>query len=67
MNRRQRNFYDRDPSDQRWMTENTWCDVCGEADLGITEPNEYAEDGEVYLEGKCRKCGGRVVTRVTEE
>lgn len=66
MTRKQREFFRRDTNEQRWMTENTWCETCEEADLGLSDPNEYEENDQVFLEGKCRKCEMRVVTHVTE-
>jgi len=52
-----RDFQARSQADQKWLQENTWCDTCGLADLGIRDPHEYAEGGAVYVEGICRSCG----------
>jgi len=30
------------------MLQNTWCDVCGKADLGMSEPQEYEEEKDLY-------------------
>jgi hypothetical protein len=49
------------------MLQNTWCDTCGEADLGISSPREYEEKGRVYVEGQCRKCGQAVRSEVVEK
>jgi len=48
------------------MVENTWCDHCSKADLGLIDPLEYEEDGQIYLEGKCKACGKRVVSKIIE-
>ncbi len=48
------------------MSENTWCDRCNEADLGISSPQEYEENGKVYIEGTCQKCGETIRSEVTE-
>ncbi len=55
-----RNFYDRPPEEQEWLLENTWCDICNESDLGLTEPHEFEEDGEVILAGLCSRCGNQI-------
>ena len=66
MTRIPRDFRRRAELEQRWLTENTWCERCSQADLGITDPVEYEEDGRVLIEGKCRRCGERVVSSVAE-
>ncbi len=62
-----RNFFSRDIQEQRWLLENTWCDVCNAADIGLTDPIEYEENNEIFIEGKCRKCGSRVVSTIIEK
>lgn len=59
-----RKFTDRNPDEQRWLTENTWCDACCEADLGISSPAEYEEKGRVFVEGNCSRCGARISSEV---
>lgn len=66
MTRIERDFTARPDEEQTWMIQNTWCDACREADLGLTSPREYEEDGHVYVEGKCRKCGRSVRTEVID-
>ena len=66
MARTRRSFEQRSAEERRWLIENTWCDTCDAADLGLTDPVEYEEEGEIILEGKCRKCGGRVVSTIGE-
>jgi hypothetical protein len=52
-----RDFRARPQEDQKWLQENTWCDTCDLADLGIPDPHEYAEGGALYVEGNCLRCG----------
>ncbi len=59
-----RNFYDRSQNQQRWLTENTWCAVCGEADLGLTSPGEYEQNGRIFIEGRCSKCGALISSEI---
>lgn len=67
MARIERNFGGRDAQEQRWLVDNTWCDFCAEADLGLTDPVEYAENGQIFVEGKCARCGRPVVSSVGEK
>ena len=64
MSRKEPQFSDRPQSEQEWMLENTWCDQCGAADLGMIDPFEYEEDGIVYVSGSCKKCGETVKSEV---
>lgn len=66
MTRKSRDFTQREESDREWMIENTWCDRCGKADLGIIDPAEYEEDGAIFVEGKCRICGSVVRSQIDE-
>jgi len=49
------------------MLNNTWCDECGEADLGMHSPHEYEENGQIFVEGLCRRCGHVVLSEVRDE
>lgn len=60
----ERNFFARDTFEQEAICENTWCDACGEADIGLLHPREYEEDGQVFVEGVCAGCQSRVVTSI---
>jgi hypothetical protein len=60
----QRDFSQRSAFEQDWLVENTWCDACGEADLGLVDPVEYEEIGRIFLEGACARCGARVVSEI---
>jgi hypothetical protein len=55
-----RDFNARPYTDQKWLLENTWCSACGAADLGMRDPSEYEEDGAIYVEGCCLRCGSAV-------
>jgi len=61
-----RNFFARPADEQRAFSKESWCDSCGEADLGIASPVEFEKDGKVYVEGKCPRCGTRVITEILE-
>ena len=65
--RKNLDFSRRPWSERQWMLENTWCPGCAEADLGMTDPVEYEEDDQVFLEGSCSKCGGRVVSEIHDK
>ena len=66
MTRIKKDFSSRDPSEQSWLLENTWCDRCNAADLGMSDPVEYEEDGVVRVEGRCHRCQARVVNVIEE-
>lgn len=61
-----RNFFARPADEQRALSKESWCDSCGKADLGIASPVEFEEDGMVYVEGKCPRCGIYVITEIVE-
>jgi hypothetical protein len=61
-----RDFFARDQIDQEYICENTWCDTCDEADIGLLNPVEYEEDSRVFVEGACARCLSRIVTEITE-
>jgi len=67
MSRTQRNFTARSAEEREWVLNNTWCDGCGEADLGLSLPQEYEEAGRFYVEGRCRKCGEVVRSEIIEK
>lgn len=64
MAKTERDFYDRPLDERRWLENETWCDSCLQPDLGLVEPHEYEENGAVFIEGKCRTCGGRVASKI---
>ena len=61
-----RDFFARDQFEQEWIYENTWCNACDAADIGLLSPIEYEEEGHIYVEGSCARCSGKVVTELTE-
>jgi hypothetical protein len=42
--------------DKDFFLNDSWCDKCSEADLGIVEPEFYIENERQYISGKCTKC-----------
>ncbi|MDB2525991.1 hypothetical protein N9X53_04840 [Mariniblastus sp.] len=60
MTRKPRNLNARDQFERDCLIENTWCDHCSVADLGIDKPSEYEDDGHVFIEGICRGCGNMI-------
>ncbi len=67
MTRKLRNFYDRSPSERDFLMNDTWCDYCQKADLGLDNPLEYEIDGKLFVEGVCKKCSKKVKTEVIED
>lgn len=49
---------------QSWASTHTWCDRCAKADLGMSEPRTVKYGGDVFVEGRCNKCGTEVRTRI---
>jgi hypothetical protein len=62
-----KDFASRSPVEQESFIRNTWCDKCQLPDLGLTDPVEYEEDGACYIEGRCRRCRVRVVSKIHEK
>lgn len=50
--------------DQNWFLENTWCDICQRADLGVKEPREFRENGREFFIARCLVCGHECTTEV---
>ncbi len=63
--RRKRDFQQHEPALREWLLNHTWCEKCAAADLGMDNPHEYEEDGILYIEGNCLKCGS--IVRATIE
>ncbi|WP_027857065.1 hypothetical protein [Marinobacterium jannaschii] len=63
----ERDFFQRDPEEQKAFLEQTWCDSCMEVNLGMEEPAEYELKNTVFIEGKCKRCGAVVLTEITED
>ena len=62
-----RDFFARDEDEQKLFTEQTWCDACGQADLGMHTPIEYALGDSIFIEGQCNQCNSPVVTELSED
>ena len=61
-------FYKEIPEvEQQWYLEETWCDHCDEADLGIVNPKLCTEDDKMIVEGECKKCGNVVSSEIVEK
>ncbi len=67
MSRTERDFFQRTDEDQQAFLTQTWCDHCMAADLGMTDPQEYEEEGVLVIEGTCKKCGNPVTTELTDD
>lgn len=52
---------------QQFVKENSWCNKCSKADLGIVGPSLYIEDGVTFVEGSCKICGERCVSALEEK
>jgi len=63
----ERDFNLRAEDDKNAFLEQTWCDACQEVNLGMIEPIEYEQNDTVFIEGKCAKCGGLIITELTDE
>ena len=48
------------------LLNDTWCNKCGQADLGITHPELYVENGSNYISGKCSTCGTKCISEIIE-
>lgn len=61
-----REFDERKPQDKEWFLQNTWCDFCEKADLGMERPTEYEQNGKIYISGFCLICGNEVKSEIIE-
>ncbi len=50
-----------------WILENSWCDSCNEADLGMENPVEFEQDGKIFVEGNCSQCGASIQSALEEK
>ena len=60
MPRTPRDFSKRDAVEQKFILAETWCDTCKQADLGMVDPIEFEEDGDIIVEGHCARCGAAI-------
>lgn len=63
----ERDFFARDADEQQAFLEQTWCDNCMEANLGMEAPVEYVQNDTIFIEGKCKRCGEVIVTELTDD
>jgi hypothetical protein len=62
-----REFTDRPFTDREWHLQNTWCDCCGIADLGMDRPTEFEINGRIFLSGFCLECGHEINSEIVDE
>ena len=65
--RQERDFSARSVDEQKAFLEQTWCDECQQANLGMSNQREYLFKGIIFVEGDCNGCGHPVLTELTEE
>ncbi|MEP0073763.1 MAG: hypothetical protein ABJE79_13770 [Marinomonas sp.] len=63
----ERDFYARSAEEQKDFLSQTWCNACGEVDLGMINPKEFETPERVWIEGDCVKCGQKTITEIVEE
>jgi len=61
-----RNFSTRSESERRSILKNARCENCAEIDLGMLDPFEFEEGGEILVEGRCARCGDEVSSAIDE-
>ncbi len=44
--------------------DDTWCDHCSKADLGIVKPELYIEDNRQFITGSCKVCGTHCTSEI---
>jgi hypothetical protein len=64
MKRKYLNFEELDECDKEWFLNETWCDICDKADLGLKEPSIYVEAKKTFIEGKCSVCSNPVISEI---
>lgn len=62
-----RDFTARDSEEQQAFLQQTWCDHCQAADLGMHTPIEYEVEGTIFVEGRCSRCERPVYTELTDD
>ncbi len=63
----ERDFTARSEEEQQAFLQETWCDNCQQANLGMKNPREYLYKGVVFIEGDCLRCDNVVLTELTED
>lgn len=62
-----KDFHLRPIFEQEWLIENTWCERCQKADIGIENPNEFEKNGKLYISGFCKSCGSELTSEINNE
>ena len=62
-----KDFYLRPIDEQEWLIENTWCERCQKADIGIENPTEFKKNGKLYISGFCKSCGIELISEIKDE
>jgi hypothetical protein len=52
------------PDMLQWCLDNTWCDKCEAADLGMQSARQVEAEGRIYIEGICNRCGEPVRSEI---
>ena len=47
--------------------EDTWCEKCQKADLGIDDLEMFIEDNIKFVSGKCKVCGSICTSEIIEK
>jgi len=53
--------------ERKVFIENTWCELCDEANLAIFKQNEYEINGNTFILGYCRRCGTKILSEIIEK
>jgi hypothetical protein len=56
-----------DDIDRSMYLDDTWCDNCSKADLGIDKPELYIEDNRQFISGYCKICGDHSISEIITE
>ena len=57
-------FSSLDEVERTMYLEDTWCEECSEADLGIVNPEMYIEDNRKFISGICKLCGAKCISEI---
>ena len=67
INKNNCHFLLHDFSERKVFIENTWCELCDEANLAIFDQNEYEINGSKFILGYCRRCGTKILSEIIEK
>jgi hypothetical protein len=62
-----KDFNKRSTEEKEWLLNNTWCDHCLKADLGMKNHSEYESNGKTYIEGICVKCSNQIKSEINNK